>query len=758
MTGDYCEACKSVSGRLIHAFESRRLEQAIEVENDDGRIASFGSVLDIFSRDACPSCKQLQREIQRWEKDYDWPLAERLIIDVVVPDYSRWTQSLEQPMYISTFGPEGEELEDEEQKIVMNLYFSEPTGRYDKWGRAFDTHEINIDLVNAWLKCCVETHTEYCSSRMVENMDPTMLLESILLYDVEDRCLKYCPLSDTKYMALSYVWGQVNTFRTTLQDLGSLTKPGSIHWDNEELAIPQTIRDVMRLAHRLDIRYVWVDSLCIVQDGPDKPDHLNGMAGIYASAYLTVVAEGPDANFGLPGIGNGAKPRNRPCRPLNLPEIACLMDDNRIPPKKPRIWEHRAWTFQEGLFAGRVVCFDTEGFVGWKCSTQFWNEKCVSPSESLEWARDHPTEKVNDWRYYGLGELNFRWPDMRRWCTIAEEYYQRELTFDDDAHNALSGTISVISQTCPGNFVWGLPDYFFDIYLLWDMGWSSISGLPMRRDSKEVPSWSFLGWKGGFLDTFWWRFSMDYTFIDDPDQGFGGDIVVSPVVEWYLKDEKFPEPRRIQNSYHLGRTQPAEDPPVGWNKKPYTEGEGYYFIHDSLGDDVPFVYPITLPSGTRRCSRRENPHQLHFRTKRAFLRVGPDVEIPRPLRYREARHVSLLDEGGKWVGAMSYPSLELSTEDGVDGSSSQGARLELIAIAGGKVRNDCFPTESMFGYWNSIPEWEHEDRPKDGEFYEFYFVLWVEWDGGIAYRRSLGRVDQSAWLQVQGEEIDVVLG
>ena len=745
MSNDYCDACTAVAQQLIDILENRRCEQTTtELESNESRIL-FGTVEEVLSRDACPSCRQLQAEMNRWEAEYDWPKPGRHLIQILDdPSPSR-------PIYIRASDPGSPEKE----HILMNLFFSEPAGPYDTWGRTFDAHMIDMGLIDGWMECCAKTHTRHCSARIADQLHPADLSGQILLYDAQDQCLRYRPLQDTKYMALSYVWGQVNTFRTVLRDLDNLMEPGSIRCDNQDLAIPQTIRDTMRLARRLGIRYLWVDSLCIVQDGPHKMEDLDRMAGIYASAYLVVISDGPDANFGLLGIDDDAKPRNRPCRPLHLPGITCLMDDHRIPPKRPRTWSKRGWTFQEALFSGRVLNFDIEGTVLWRCPTATWYEKMVLPTESLKWAEDHPTERSGDWLYFGFSELNFSWPDMRRWCVIAEQYYERELTFDYDAHNALAGTISVVSQTCPGGFIWGLPEYFLDIYLLWDLYWSVESGPPRRRDCREIPSWSFLGWKGGSLDTFWWRFSMDYTFIDDMTDGYGRDVAVWPVVEWQAKDEESGELRPIQNHYYLGRGRATEEPPPpGWNKHRIAETGEYYFTHDSVGEDTAFAYPILLPSDRGPPTRSQNSSHLHFRTKRSTLRLGTEPWA----RHRAfgARQASLVDDSGQWAGEIRLPISESMAKD-----EPLDRRVELIAVAEGQVRNDSFPKEypRYIRYIiPPLPEWEREDRPKDGEVYEFYFVLWIEWDDGVAYRKALGRVDKRAWSKLPLEEIDVVLG
>jgi hypothetical protein len=57
-----------------------------------------------------------------------------------------------------------------------------------------------------------------------------------------------------------------------------------------------------------------------------------------------------------------------------------------------------------------------------------------------------------------------------------------------------------------------------------------------------------------------------------------------------------------------------------------------------------------------------------------------------------------------------------------------------------------------------IEEWNHGERPRESEKYEFNNVLWVEWQDGIAYGKAYGRVMKIAWECQELEWIDLVLG
>jgi hypothetical protein len=124
------------------------------------------------------------------------------------------------------------------------------------------------------------------------------------------------------------------------------------------------------------------------------------------------------------------------------------------------------------------------------------------------------------------------------------------------------------------------------------------------------------------------------------------------------------------------------------------------------------------------------------------------IEVPTPSDPAR-RGMFLQTDDGDWAGAIRFHNRNAAiASESSERSLSYGAkheRVELIVLATGKVRNNAFPKSSdRFGgsEW-TIAEWECEDRPKQDEFYRFYFVLNVEWVEGIAYRRGLGRVEKN---------------
>ncbi|PVH85045.1 heterokaryon incompatibility, partial [Cadophora sp. DSE1049] len=56
--------------------------------------------------------------------------------------------------------------------------------------------------------------------------------------------------------------------------------------------LPKTFRDTVVVTRRLGIRYLWIDSLCIIQDSSmDWARESSKMQGVYAGAILNISAD-----------------------------------------------------------------------------------------------------------------------------------------------------------------------------------------------------------------------------------------------------------------------------------------------------------------------------------------------------------------------------------------------------------------------------------------------------------------------------------
>jgi hypothetical protein len=93
-------------------------------------------------------------------------------------------------------------------------------------------------------------------------------------------------MRDSRYVALSHCWGSfIPSCKTTQATL--LDRKTKISWT----LLPRTFQDAVTFIRRLHIQYLWIDTLCIIQD--DVNDWLaesGKMHSLYANSYLTIAA------------------------------------------------------------------------------------------------------------------------------------------------------------------------------------------------------------------------------------------------------------------------------------------------------------------------------------------------------------------------------------------------------------------------------------------------------------------------------------
>ena len=102
----------------------------------------------------------------------------------------------------------------------------------------------------------------------------------------------------TSYATLSHCWGAGQPIKLTRSNNSALSR--SIPFTQ----LPKTFKDAVQLALELDIRYIWIDSLCIVQD--DLADWLQEslfMASVYYNGQVNIAATasaGPEGGLFFP--------------------------------------------------------------------------------------------------------------------------------------------------------------------------------------------------------------------------------------------------------------------------------------------------------------------------------------------------------------------------------------------------------------------------------------------------------------------------
>lgn len=199
--------------------------------------------------------------------------------------------------------------------------------------------------VQRWLSACMCDHGHNCNPVWSQNARSEAIipdLEVLRLIDVASECIVE-RTSPCKYLALSYVWGGGPVFRLTTSNKNALMQPGAlprIFW-----RLPKTIQDAIELVRALDQRYLWVDTLCLVQnDTLDLQKGVDVMGTIYERAIMTIIAaSGSDSNAGLPGVREGSRLISQHVEQI-IPGVRLAVHNDLDHLLQSSSYNKRAWT------------------------------------------------------------------------------------------------------------------------------------------------------------------------------------------------------------------------------------------------------------------------------------------------------------------------------------------------------------------------------------------------------------------------------
>ncbi len=115
-----------------------------------------------------------------------------------------------------------------------------------------------LRMIYTWLAQCDNSHSA-CQSHLLTPL-PRRVIDVRLNDQDEDPRVYQSHGELGQYTALSHCWGTTQHFTTESTNLAERCK--GMSWDS----LPQTFQNAIYLTRSLGIRYLWIDSLCILQD------------------------------------------------------------------------------------------------------------------------------------------------------------------------------------------------------------------------------------------------------------------------------------------------------------------------------------------------------------------------------------------------------------------------------------------------------------------------------------------------------------
>ena len=306
-----------------------------------------------------------------------------------------------------------------------------------------------------------------------------------------------------KYTTLSHCWGTRPTLRLMEANLEALV--GGLR-PNE---VPKSYADAIEVTRALGVKYIWIDSLCIIQDSvADWQSESKNMASIYTHTYCNISAlESADSHGGCfrqrdPSF---SRPLLLRTQWVGLEDELWTWEFQRYSIEHGKEIEeapvnYRAWVLQERQLAPRTLQFGRI-MLYWECREtvsseiqQFWPgvDDSVSPPDRLLIFRSETGLAIPAGSVLTENLVDC----IERWTRVVEQYSAAALTFRSDKFVAISALARETKRVLDhmtnqdNQYLAGLWRPYLERQLIWQVAEPRPTST-QREDGFTAPSWSW---------------------------------------------------------------------------------------------------------------------------------------------------------------------------------------------------------------------------------------------------------------------------
>lgn len=307
-----------------------------------------------------------------------------------------------------------------------------------------------------WFEDCKTAHAE---CKIKSRFAPTRLLDvgsseaskDLKLIDMRRFGIRVD--TNLEYATLSHCWGRTKHI-TTATDTQKEREAGIAFSE-----LNRTFQDAVLVTRALGIRYLWIDSLCIIQDSTlDWQKESSLMGSVYNGAVINIAADA--AEDGDQGFLSKRALSSFPYTLIGKGYHGTLF----MKASKRKRWveysgnlRRRAWVFQEYTLSACSIRYNLDGLV-WecRCGYHYDSEVLFEENDIRRAVRDlkklplqiesvspsSPTSKISE--------------IMALWRKIVSEYSKKELTYETDVLPALSGLASLVQAATGDQYLAGI--------------------------------------------------------------------------------------------------------------------------------------------------------------------------------------------------------------------------------------------------------------------------------------------------------------
>lgn len=350
----------------------------------------------------------------------------------------------------------------------------------------------SFQFLRLWLDECVNEHAKCKACRQGTAQAPRRLIDVGDAFH-EPHLVELSHEVCVDYVTLSYCWGKLWNSKTTKANI-----------EDYKASIPMqdlspTLRHAVLLTRHLKFQYLWVDSLCIIQDSKEDWDTESvNMAIIYQNSIFTIAV--PGARSTMEGIIPEASKRQMPLTIRAEGTHFSLFIDS-----VPLSWDicveqdalsERAWVLQERLMSCRIVFLGSQQMF-WECKTKRASQHQYADLLEDKVIKKSPQSffnKVPEPNQVDLLPLQLLEDDEERdyftWYEMLSIYSSKDLTVPSDKLPALAGMAKAFQ---PKNSLYLAGTWLGDWRggLLWHAVTPRSLRYPQNVRTPRAPSWSW---------------------------------------------------------------------------------------------------------------------------------------------------------------------------------------------------------------------------------------------------------------------------
>jgi hypothetical protein len=312
--------------------------------------------------------------------------------------------------------------------------------------------------------------------------------------------------ASSQYATLSYSWGTISdpSWRTTGSNIYARRHAGF-----STRALPQTLKDAMKLTRDLGYDYLWIDALCILQDdSTDWQKQSSQMGLIYRNSCVTIAPSVPmSAGSGIFNSESVDQSHEIPA----VIDITTITADGQIStlnvfewigntggeveesPKELRenALSQRGWVYQERFFSPRTLHY-TSTQLFWECRKHYLAEDGLYTQPFTEGSGEgYPVAgRLRRLSRRGPAQLTFS-TTWEWYFSIVPDYTRRHLSKSADKLPALSAVAKLVHEYTGAKYHAGLWLDAIQFGLCW-----SVTEPATRPPNYRSPSYSWVALDG----------------------------------------------------------------------------------------------------------------------------------------------------------------------------------------------------------------------------------------------------------------------